>query len=60
MPRSRDQLQFATAELSTYQTGRVRKALDDAIQAVLTGAKSPETALKGAQALSDRLLKQYR
>jgi sn-glycerol 3-phosphate transport system substrate-binding protein len=56
---ARDQLQFATAELSTYQTGRIRKALDDAIQAVLTGAKSPKAALTEAQMLSDRLLKQY-
>ena len=38
---ARDQLQHATAELSTYQTGRVRKSLDDAIQAALTDAKSP-------------------
>ena len=37
---ARDQLEFATAELSTYQTGRVRKLLDDAIQAALTGSKS--------------------
>jgi sn-glycerol 3-phosphate transport system substrate-binding protein len=39
---ARDQLQYATAELSTYQTGRVRKLLDDAIQSVLTGAATPE------------------
>jgi sn-glycerol 3-phosphate transport system substrate-binding protein len=57
---ARDQLEYATAELSTYQTGRVRKALDDAIQAALTGAKTPEVALREAQELSDRLLKQYR
>lgn len=57
---ARDQLNYATAELSTYQTGRVRKALDDAIQAALTGTKTPEAALKEAQALSERLLKQYR
>ncbi len=57
---ARDQLNYATAELSTYQTGRVRKALDDAIQAALTGSKTPEAALKSAQALSERLLKQYR
>lgn len=57
---ARDQLQYATAELSTYQTGRVRKGLDDAIQAVLTGSKTPEAALKEAQAQADRLLKQYR
>ncbi|HYX66801.1 MAG TPA: ABC transporter substrate-binding protein [Burkholderiales bacterium] len=56
---ARDQLKFATAELSTFQTGRVRKALDDAIQAALTGAKSPADALKGAQSEADRLLKPY-
>ncbi len=56
---ARDQLEFATAELSTYQTGRVRKALDDAIQAALTGSKTPEAALKAAQATAERLLKQY-
>jgi len=57
---ARDQLEFATAELSTYQTGRVRKLLDDAIQAVLTGAQTPEKALGEAQKQADRLLKQYR
>ena len=57
---ARDQLEFATAELSTYQTGRVRKLLDDAIQAALTGAKSPKEALGGAQSQADRLLKRYR
>ncbi len=57
---ARDQLQYATAELSTYQTGRVRKALDDAIQAALTGAETPQAALKAAQSMSDRLLKPYR
>ncbi len=57
---ARDQLEFATAELSTYQTGRVRKLLDDAIQAALTGSKSPKDALAGAQAEADRLLKPYR
>jgi len=57
---ARDQLEFATAELSTYQTGRVRKGLDDAIQAALTGAQTPEAALKEAQEQADRLLKPYR
>jgi sn-glycerol 3-phosphate transport system substrate-binding protein len=56
---ARDQLEYATAELSTFQTGRVRKLLDDAIQAALTGSKSPEAALKDAQKQADRLLKQY-
>ena len=57
---ARDQLEFATAELSTYQTGRVRKLLDDAIQSVLTGSKSPAQALGDAQKNADRLLKRYR
>src|SRR5881394_2660435 len=54
---ARDQFQYATPELSTFQTGRVRKALDDAIQASLTGQKQPAEALKAAQAEADRLLK---
>ncbi|WP_085901381.1 ABC transporter substrate-binding protein [Kiloniella majae] len=57
---ARDQLEFATAELSTYQNGRVRKLLDDAIQAALTGSKTPKEALEGAQKQADRLLKRYR
>ncbi len=57
---ARDQLKYATAELSTYQTGRVRKLLDDAIQSALTGAKSPSEALSAAQKQADRLLKRYR
>ena len=57
---ARDQLEFATAELSTYQTGRVRKLLDDAIQSVLTDQKSVEEALGSAQKQADRLLERYR
>jgi sn-glycerol 3-phosphate transport system substrate-binding protein len=57
---ARDQFQYATPELSTFQTGRVRKALDDAIQAALTGQKSPADALKAAQSEADRLLRPYR
>jgi len=57
---ARDQLKYATAELATYQTGRVRQLLDDAIQAALTGGKTPEAALKEAQAQANRLLRPYR
>jgi sn-glycerol 3-phosphate transport system substrate-binding protein len=56
---ARDQFQYATPELSTFQTGRVRKVLDDAIQASLTGQKQPAEALKAAQAEAMRLLKPY-
>jgi sn-glycerol 3-phosphate transport system substrate-binding protein len=34
--------------------------LDDAIQAALTGAQTPENALGDAQTQADRLLKPYR
>ena len=57
---ARDQFKYATAELATFQTGRVRKLLDDAIQASLTGQKTPDAALKAAQAEADRLLTPYR
>ncbi|RYB07194.1 ABC transporter substrate-binding protein [Lichenibacterium ramalinae] len=57
---ARDQLQYAVAELSTYDNQRVARTMDDAIQAVLTGAKTPAAALQGAQAEADRLLKPYR
>ena len=57
---ARDQFKFATAELSTFQTGRVRKLLDDAIQASLTGGKTPAAALKAAQGEAEKLLKPYR
>lgn len=56
---ARDQFQYATPELSTFQTGRVRKLLDDAIQAALTGQKDPAAALKAAQTEAMRLLKPY-
>ena len=57
---ARDQLQHATAELSTHQAGRVRKLLDDAIQATLSGQKSAEDALGSAQKQADRILKRYK
>ncbi len=53
---ARDQFQYATPELSTFQTGRVRKLLDDAIQASLTGQKQRRRAEGGAIG-SDKLLK---
>jgi sn-glycerol 3-phosphate transport system substrate-binding protein len=56
---ARDQLSVATAELSTHQAGRVRKLLDDAIQSVITGQQDAKTALDGAQAQADRVLKPY-
>ena len=56
----RDQLQFAVAELSTHENQRVTKALNDGLQAALTGAKTPEQAMRDAQREAERILKPYR
>ena len=50
---ARDQLQYSVAELSTHDNQRVTKALNDGIQAALTGAKEPAQAMKDAQAEAD-------
>ena len=57
---ARDQLQYATAELSTHENQRVTKALNDGLQAALTGTKTPEQAMKDAQREADRILRSYR
>lgn len=57
---ARNQLKYATAELSTHQSGRVRKFLDDAIQATLSGQASAEDALNSAQMQADHVLRRYR
>jgi len=57
---ARDQLKYAVAELSTHDNQRVTKALNDGLQAALTGAKPAEAAMKDAQAEAERLLKSYR
>jgi len=57
---ARDQLEFAVAELSTHENQRVTKALNDGLQAALTGAKTPEQAMKDAQREAERILKPYR
>jgi sn-glycerol 3-phosphate transport system substrate-binding protein len=57
---ARDQLKHAVAELSTHENQRVTEALNDGLQAALTGAKSPEAAMKDAQREADRILRSYR
>ena len=57
---ARDQLENAVAEFSTYETGRVREALSNAVQSVLTGQSEAEAALTEAQATAERLLQPYR
>jgi sn-glycerol 3-phosphate transport system substrate-binding protein len=57
---ARDQLKYSVAELSTHDNQRVTKALNDNLQAALSGTKTPEAALKDAQRESDRILRTWR
>jgi sn-glycerol 3-phosphate transport system substrate-binding protein len=57
---ARDQLQYAVAELSTHDNQRVTKALNDGLQAGLTGTKSAAQAMKDSQREAERLLRPYR
>jgi sn-glycerol 3-phosphate transport system substrate-binding protein len=57
---ARDQLPYAVAELSTHENQRVTKALNDGLQAALTGTKPPEQAMKDSQAEAERILARYR
>jgi sn-glycerol 3-phosphate transport system substrate-binding protein len=57
---ARDQLQYAVAELSTHENQRVTKALNDGLQAALTGAKTPAQAMQDAQREAERILKPHR
>ncbi|MFO7296994.1 MAG: ABC transporter substrate-binding protein [Proteobacteria bacterium] len=57
---ARDQLEFAVAELSTHENQRVTKALNDGLQAALTGSKTPAQAMKDSQAEAERILRAYR
>ena len=56
---ARDQLPDAVAELSTHDNQRVTKALNDGLQAGLTGTKTAAQAMKDAQAEATRLLRPY-
>jgi sn-glycerol 3-phosphate transport system substrate-binding protein len=57
---ARDQFQHAVAEFSVHENARVKKLLDDAIQAALTGGKEPKAALTEAQAGAERILGRHR
>jgi len=57
---ARDQLQYSVAELSTHDNQRVTKALNDGIQAALTGTKEPAAAMKDSQAEAARILRSYK
>jgi len=57
---ARDQLPVASAEFSTHDNQRVTKALNDGLQAALTGTKTPAQAMQDAQKEADRLLRSYK
>lgn len=54
-----DQLQYAQSWFATYNTVAVRKALEDEVQAVLSGKKKPAEAVKAAQAKADEIMRPY-
>ena len=57
---AKDQLPYAKAELSTHDNQRVTKALNDGLQAALTGTKTPKDAMRDAQREAERLPQEYR
>jgi sn-glycerol 3-phosphate transport system substrate-binding protein len=54
-----DQLLYARGWFSTYNTVGVRKALEDNVQAVLSGKATPEAAMAAAQKQADELMRPY-
>jgi len=54
-----DQLAYAKPWFATYNTVAVRKALEDQVQAMLSGKVTPVEAAKVAQANADKLMKPY-
>jgi sn-glycerol 3-phosphate transport system substrate-binding protein len=53
------QLQFAQPWFATYNTVGVRKALEDEVQAVLSGKKTPDDAMREAQKKANEIMKPY-
>jgi sn-glycerol 3-phosphate transport system substrate-binding protein len=54
-----DQLVHAVPWFDTYNTVAVRKAMEDQVQAVLSGKTSPADAVAAAQKSADELLRPY-
>jgi sn-glycerol 3-phosphate transport system substrate-binding protein len=54
-----DQLAYATPWFATFNTVGVRKALEDQVQAVLSGKIKPAEAMANAQKAADALLRPY-
>ena len=54
-----DQLVYARGWFSTYNTVGVRKALEDQVQAILSGKTTPEAGMAEAQKQADALMQPY-
>lgn len=54
-----DQLAYAHGWFATYNTVGVRKALEDGVQAVLSGKAKPAEAMAEAQRQADQLMRPY-
>jgi sn-glycerol 3-phosphate transport system substrate-binding protein len=54
-----DQLQYAVPWFDTYNTVAVRKAMEDQVQAILSGKTTPAEAVRTAQKNADELLRPY-
>jgi sn-glycerol 3-phosphate transport system substrate-binding protein len=54
-----DQLAYAVPWFDTYNTVAVRKAMEDQVQAILSGKTSPADAAAAAQKSADELLRPY-
>ncbi len=57
---ARDQLPVSVAEFSTHDNQRVTKALNDGLQAALTGTKTPAQAMKDGAGRGQRILRGYK
>jgi sn-glycerol 3-phosphate transport system substrate-binding protein len=53
------QLAYAQPWFATFNTVAVRQAMEDQVQAVITGKKKPEQAVKDAQRAADEIMKPY-
>ena len=54
-----DQLVYAVPWFDTYNTVAVRKAMEDQVQAILSGKTGPVDAARSAQKAADELLRPY-
>lgn len=62
LPQARvafDQIPISKPELTSYDSTRMWRILNDSIQSAITGEKTPAQALKDAQSEADQVMKKY-